>query len=70
MQDFAREIVLGKGYAILPELFTPQEISAARAHILELATAQPAGRFMQAGASSTNCWVQQKYSSKWYSIHM
>lgn len=52
MQDFAREIVLGKGYAILPELFTPQEISAARAHILELATAQPAGRFMQAGARS------------------
>jgi hypothetical protein len=52
MQDFAREIVLGKGYAILPELFTPQEISEARAHILELATAQPAGRFMQAGARS------------------
>jgi ectoine hydroxylase-related dioxygenase (phytanoyl-CoA dioxygenase family) len=52
MQDFAREIVLGKGYAILPELFTPEEISEARAQILELATAQPVGRFMQAGARS------------------
>jgi predicted amidohydrolase len=52
MQDaasLAEEIVQGKGYVLLPELFTPREISEARSHILKQATEQPAGRFLKTG---------------------
>jgi hypothetical protein len=37
----AAEIVQGKGYVLLPELFPPEEISTARSRILQLATAAP-----------------------------
>lgn len=50
MQDatsLAEEIVQGKGYVLLPELFTPKEVSEARLHLLELAKAKPAGRFLK-----------------------
>ena len=55
MQDIsllAEEIVQGKGYVLLPELFTPKEISEARSHILRVATEQPAKRFLKDGARS------------------
>jgi ectoine hydroxylase-related dioxygenase (phytanoyl-CoA dioxygenase family) len=55
MQDaasLAEEIVQGKGYVLLPELFTPREISEARLHVLNLATEQPAGRFLKTGERS------------------
>ena len=55
MQDtasLAEEIVQGKGYVLLPELFTPREISEARLHILNLATEQPTGRFLKTGERS------------------
>jgi ectoine hydroxylase-related dioxygenase (phytanoyl-CoA dioxygenase family) len=55
MQDvasLAKEIVQGKGYVLLPELFTPKEVSEARAHILELARAEPSGRFLKTGERS------------------
>lgn len=55
MQDaasLAKEIVRGKGYVLLPELFTPREISEARSHVLNLATEQPAGRFLKTGERS------------------
>lgn len=55
MQDtasLAEEIVQGKGYVLLPELFTPREVSEARLHILNLATQQPAGRFLKTGERS------------------
>lgn len=48
----ADEIVQGKGYVLLPELFTPKEVSEARLHILKLATEEPAGRFLKAGERS------------------
>lgn len=55
MQDvasLAKEIVQGKGYVLLPGLFTPKEVSEARSHILELAGAEPSGRFLKAGERS------------------
>ena len=55
MQDvafLAEEIVRGKGYVLLPELFTPKEISIARSHILNLAIKQPAGSFLKNGERS------------------
>ena len=55
MQDttsLAEEIVQGKGYVLLPELFTPREISEARLHILNQAAEQPAGRFLKTGERS------------------
>jgi ectoine hydroxylase-related dioxygenase (phytanoyl-CoA dioxygenase family) len=48
----AAEIVQGKGYVLLPELFPPEEISTARSRILQLATAEPAGRFLKTGDRS------------------
>jgi ectoine hydroxylase-related dioxygenase (phytanoyl-CoA dioxygenase family) len=48
----AAEIVQGKGYVLLPELFPPEEISAARSGILQLATAAPAGRCLKTGDRS------------------
>ncbi|MGV0025275.1 phytanoyl-CoA dioxygenase family protein [Phormidesmis priestleyi] len=50
--SLAEEIVQGKGYVLLPELFTPREISEARLQILQLAAEQPAGRFLKAGERS------------------
>lgn len=47
--SLAEEIVHGKGYVLLPELFTQKEISEARLQILQLAAGQPAGRFLNAG---------------------
>ena len=47
--SLAEEIVHGKGYVLLPELFTQKEISEARLQILQLAAEQPAGRFLNAG---------------------
>lgn len=44
----AEEIVEGKGYVLLPELFKPKEISEARLHILKLAAEEPTGRFLKA----------------------
>lgn len=55
MQDtasLAEEIVQGKGYILLPELFTPREISEARLHLLKLATEEPSGRILKAGERS------------------
>ena len=55
MQDavsLADEIVQGKGYVLLPELFTPKEISEARLHILKLATEKPTGRFLESSQRS------------------
>jgi ectoine hydroxylase-related dioxygenase (phytanoyl-CoA dioxygenase family) len=49
MQDvvaFVREIVEGKGYVLLPELFTAKEMAEARLRILKLASEQPTGRFL------------------------
>jgi ectoine hydroxylase-related dioxygenase (phytanoyl-CoA dioxygenase family) len=45
--SLATEIVQGKGYVLLPELFPPEAISAARSRILQLATAEPAGRCLK-----------------------
>ncbi|GAP98379.1 phytanoyl-CoA dioxygenase family protein [Leptolyngbya sp. NIES-2104] len=55
MQDaasLAAEIVQGKGYVVLPELFTGREISEARSHLLKLAADEPAGRFLKTGERS------------------
>ncbi|MEB3295148.1 MAG: phytanoyl-CoA dioxygenase family protein [Synechococcales bacterium] len=55
MQDIASlsaEIVHGKGYVVLPELFTPDEMATARSHLLNLATEEPPGRILKAGARS------------------
>jgi ectoine hydroxylase-related dioxygenase (phytanoyl-CoA dioxygenase family) len=55
MQDvasLAKEILQGQGYVLLPELFTPREVSEARSHILKLAIEEPVGRFMKAGERS------------------
>lgn len=52
MQDaatLAAAIVRGTGYVVLPELFTPREMSEARLHILELAAEEPAGRSLKTG---------------------
>lgn len=43
----AEEIVQGKGYVLLPELFDSQKVAEARLQILQLAAEQPAGRFLQ-----------------------
>jgi len=45
--DLAREIVEGVGYVILPELFDPDKISAARSHLLQLASEEPDGRILK-----------------------
>ncbi len=37
----------GKGYVLLPELFTPHEIFEARSYLLELAKEEPAGRILK-----------------------
>lgn len=50
--SLAAEIIHGKGYVLLPDLFPPQEIAEARSHILQLAAAEPAGRFLKAGQRS------------------
>jgi ectoine hydroxylase-related dioxygenase (phytanoyl-CoA dioxygenase family) len=50
--SLAAEIVQGKGYIVLPDLFTPQEIAEARSHILQLATEEPTGRFLKTGQRS------------------
>lgn len=55
MQDvasLAEEIVRGKGYVLLPDLFTPKEVTEARSQILKLASEQPVGRFLKAGERS------------------
>jgi ectoine hydroxylase-related dioxygenase (phytanoyl-CoA dioxygenase family) len=55
MQDaalLAKEIIQGKGYVLLPELFAPEEMTEARSHILSLTTEQPAGRFLKVGERS------------------
>jgi len=55
MQDvasLAEEIIRGKGYVLLPELFTLKEVSEARLQILKLASEQPVGRFLKAGERS------------------
>ncbi|MBE9100583.1 phytanoyl-CoA dioxygenase family protein [Vacuolonema iberomarrocanum] len=44
--SLAEEIVQGKGYVLLPELFTPEEMAEARAHILRRASEQPEGKFL------------------------
>jgi hypothetical protein len=46
------EILEGKGYVVLPELFEPTAISEARLHILKLAREQPPGRFLKVGERS------------------
>jgi hypothetical protein len=59
MQDassLATEILQGKGYVVLPELFMAKEISEARCHILNLAKEQPTGRFMRVGERSRFCF--------------
>jgi ectoine hydroxylase-related dioxygenase (phytanoyl-CoA dioxygenase family) len=48
----ATEIVQGKGYVMLPELFPPEEIAAARSRILHIATTEPTGRFLKTGDRS------------------
>jgi len=45
--SIAEEIVQGKGYVLLPDLCTPSEMAEARLHILKLAAAEPAGRFLK-----------------------
>jgi ectoine hydroxylase-related dioxygenase (phytanoyl-CoA dioxygenase family) len=50
--SLAAEIVQGRGYVLLPELFPPEEVSEARSRILQLATAEPAGRILQTGDRS------------------
>lgn len=50
--SLAEEIVQGKGYVLLPELFTPQEVSEARLQILKLASEELAGRFLKTGERS------------------
>ncbi|NJK60775.1 MAG: phytanoyl-CoA dioxygenase family protein [Oscillatoriales cyanobacterium SM2_1_8] len=55
MQDaasLAQEIVQGKGYILLPALFTLEEVSEARLHILKLAQEEPAGRLLKVGERS------------------
>jgi Phytanoyl-CoA dioxygenase (PhyH) len=55
MQDITallEEIVQGKGYVVLPELFTYQEIAEARLRILDLASKEPSGRFLKTGERS------------------
>jgi ectoine hydroxylase-related dioxygenase (phytanoyl-CoA dioxygenase family) len=42
----ADEIVQGRGYVLLPELFTPEEMAEARAQILRRASEQPEGKFL------------------------
>jgi ectoine hydroxylase-related dioxygenase (phytanoyl-CoA dioxygenase family) len=50
--SLAEEIVQGKGYVLLPDLFTPREVSEARLRILQLAAEQPVGRVLKAGERS------------------
>ena len=50
--SLAEEIYQGKGYVLLPDLFTPSEVSEARLQILQLAAEQPAGRFLKADERS------------------
>ena len=50
--SLAEEIVQGKGYVLLPELFTPGEMAEAREHILRRAAEQPEGKFLQEGGRS------------------
>lgn len=52
LASLAEEIVRGKGYVLLPELFTSEEVSDARSHILKLAEEQPAGRLLKTGERS------------------
>jgi hypothetical protein len=50
--SLAAEILQGNGYVLLPELFSPQEVSEARSRILQLAATEPAGRFLKSGDRS------------------
>ncbi|MBD2460532.1 phytanoyl-CoA dioxygenase family protein [Oscillatoria sp. FACHB-1407] len=50
--SLAEEIVYGKGYVILPELFPPQEVAEARLQILQLVAKQPVGRLLKVGERS------------------
>ncbi|MBW4527172.1 MAG: phytanoyl-CoA dioxygenase family protein [Phormidium tanganyikae FI6-MK23] len=55
MQDTAslsEEIVHGKGYVLLPELFIPRKIAEARLHLLKLATEEPTGRILKSDKRS------------------
>jgi ectoine hydroxylase-related dioxygenase (phytanoyl-CoA dioxygenase family) len=47
LESLSAEIVHGKGYVLLPELFTPEEVSEARSHILRLVTEEPVGRILK-----------------------
>lgn len=48
----ADELLNGKGFVVLPGLFSSKEVAEARLRILELAEGEPAGRFIKAGERS------------------
>ncbi len=52
VKPLAEEIIQGKGYIVLPELFSPQEIAEARLRILELVAQEQTGRLLKTGDRS------------------